>query len=153
MTSLNNRSTIGCSVGSIFSILTPRCWCTMWQAAPGTEQLTAIVTIVDRGTDLLCNTTIATLYTDHFCVPKAFKLPASLGRTDTVSYVCSTIRVFHRVEAWRATVAVSCGFDTWFAVRLVMDYTISHFTWSILGYLTDPTRSSQIILRNWPNLP
>ena len=32
-------------------------------------------------------------------------------------------------------VAVSCGYDTWFAVRLVMDYTTSHFTWSILGYL------------------
>ncbi len=41
------------------------------------------------------------------------------------------------------SVAVSCGFDTWFAVRPVMDYTISHFTWSILGYLSDPTRSSQ----------
>ncbi len=40
-------------------------------------------------------------------------------------------------------VAVSCGCDTWFAVGLVMDYTISHFTWSILGYLTDPSRSSQ----------
>ncbi len=32
-------------------------------------------------------------------------------------------------------VAVSCGYDTWFAVRLVMDYTTSHFAWSILGYL------------------
>ena len=31
-------------------------------------------------------------------------------------------------------VAVSCGYDTWFAVRLVKDYTTSHFTWSILGY-------------------
>ena len=40
-------------------------------------------------------------------------------------------------------VAVSCGYDTWFAVRLVMDYTTSHFTWSILGYLSDPTRSGQ----------
>ncbi len=40
-------------------------------------------------------------------------------------------------------VAVSCGYDTWFAVRLVMDYTSLHFTWSILGYLLDPTRSSQ----------
>ncbi len=30
-------------------------------------------------------------------------------------------------------VAVSCGYDTWFAVRLVMDYTTSHFAWSILG--------------------
>ncbi len=35
-------------------------------------------------------------------------------------------------------VAVSCGYDTWFAVRLVMDYTTSHFTWSILGYLSIP---------------
>ncbi len=40
------------------------------------------------------------------------------------------------------SVAVSCGYDTWFAVRLAMDYTTSHFTWSILGYLSDPTRSS-----------
>ncbi len=32
------------------------------------------------------------------------------------------------------SVAVSCGYDTWFAVRLVMDYTASHFTWSILGF-------------------
>ncbi len=39
-------------------------------------------------------------------------------------------------------VAVSCGYDTWFAVRLVMDYTTSHFAWSILGYLLDTTRSS-----------
>ena len=39
-------------------------------------------------------------------------------------------------------VAVSCGYDTWFAVRLVMDYTASHFAWSILGYLLDPNRSS-----------
>ncbi len=39
-------------------------------------------------------------------------------------------------------VAVSCGYDTWFAVRLVMDYTTSHFTWSILGYLLDSNRSS-----------
>ncbi len=31
-------------------------------------------------------------------------------------------------------VAVSCGYDTQFVVRLVMDYTISYFTWSILGY-------------------
>ncbi len=47
-------------------------------------------------------------------------------------------------ESWRQRppVAVSCGYDTWFAVRLVMDYTISHFTWSILGYL-----------RNRPNPP
>ncbi len=35
-------------------------------------------------------------------------------------------------------VAVSCGYDTWFAVRLVMDYTTSHFTWSILRYLWIP---------------
>ncbi len=33
----------------------------------------------------------------------------------------------------RPSVAVSCGYDTWFAVRLLMDYTASHFTWSILG--------------------
>ena len=26
-----------------------------------------------------------------------------------------------------ALIAVSCGYDTWFAVRLVMDYTISRF--------------------------
>ncbi len=26
------------------------------------------------------------------------------------------------------TVAVSCGYYTWFAARLVMDYTTSHFT-------------------------
>ncbi len=32
-------------------------------------------------------------------------------------------------------VAVSCGYDTWFAVRLVMDYTTSHFTWSNLDTL------------------
>ncbi len=44
-------------------------------------------------------------------------------------------------------VAVSCGYDTWFAVRLVMDYATSHFTWSILGYLSDLTRSSQ----PWPD--
>ncbi len=40
-------------------------------------------------------------------------------------------------------VAVSCGYDTWFAVRLVMDYTTSHFAWSIFGIPLDPTRSSQ----------
>ena len=35
------------------------------------------------------------------------------------------------------SVAVSCGYDTWFAVRLVMDYTASHFTWSILGLYSE----------------
>ncbi len=29
-----------------------------------------------------------------------------------------------------SVVAVSCGYDTQFAVRLVMGYTISLFTWS-----------------------
>ncbi len=37
-----------------------------------------------------------------------------------------------------STVAVSCGFDTWFAVRLVMDYTISLFTWSTWDTLRIP---------------
>ncbi len=39
-------------------------------------------------------------------------------------------------------VAVSCGYDTQFAVILVMGYTISLFTWSILGYLSDYTQKS-----------
>ncbi len=34
-------------------------------------------------------------------------------------------------------VAVSCGYDTCFAVRLVMDYTTSHFTRSILGLYSE----------------
>ncbi len=36
-----------------------------------------------------------------------------------------------------ASVADSCGYDTWFAVRLVMDYTALHFTWSILGLYSE----------------
>ncbi len=43
-------------------------------------------------------------------------------------------------------VAVSCGYDTWFAVRLVMDYTTSHFTWSILGYLLDTQKLTKFTL-------
>ncbi len=45
-------------------------------------------------------------------------------------------------ESHGVSVAVSCGYDTWFAVTLVTDYTTSHFTWPTLGYLSDPTRSS-----------
>ncbi len=63
-----------------------------------------------------------------------------------VASVCQSIHHYHLmslcvcnkwayVDHHTHAVAVSCGYDTWFAVRLVMDYTTSHLTWSILGYL------------------
>ncbi len=59
-------------------------------------------------------------------------------------HITKCIKIIHVAQLLSTrSVAVSCGYDTWFAVRLVMDYTASHFTWSILGYLLDPTRSSQ----------
>ncbi len=48
---------------------------------------------------------------------------------------------FHSVSL---IVAVSCGYDTWFAVRLVMDYTISHGQfWDTLRIPHDQVSPSQ----------
>ncbi len=47
---------------------------------------------------------------------------------------------------WQSvTVAVSCRYGTWFAVRLVMDYTTSHFTWSTPWIPADQVSPSQTL--------
>ncbi len=73
-------------------------------------------------------------FTTNVTVLYELPLVAVLSTTGNNNVICSMSN---------QDVAVSCGFDTWFAVRLVMDYTTSHFAWSILGYLTDPAWSGQ----------
>ncbi len=57
-------------------------------------------------------------------------------------HITKCIKIIHVAQLLSTrSVAVSCGYDTWFAVRLVMDYTASHFTWS-LDYTQKLTKST-----------
>ena len=80
----------------------------------------------------------------HGTVSGAHLFPpmSSVEGIKSVPSVCESaclLRQSYMVFPLSLDVAVSCGYDTQFAVRLVMGYTISLFTWSFWDYTQKST--------------
>ncbi len=72
--------------------------------------------------------------TQHFVVVSVIAIFSKLNNIIILKQTSTWLWVLNKHD-----VAVSCGYDTWFAVRLMMDYTTSHFTWS--NYTQKSTKS------------